>query len=218
MAMNYTVLIHPNDTEAKEWYERYRRYRALKGSAASWYARRYEPDMWFMAFFTLLVVCSARFYISWWLLLHVVSVGGYWGWALDRTPRLQRKYQRLVRDRRILLVPKFLASAVDSEAQKLGIRDWDVYPTRRFQLLGETLLEAGPWLAELGNDCGCQKECGHTNRLSRRIRESLRARVRTAAGRKVAKAAQDHAAAIEMNKHRQRHIRGALRATPEEDD
>ena len=219
MAMAYTLLIRPGDQEAAEWYERYQQYCQLDTSDARWYAWRYEPDVWLLAVMTPLIFCGPAGDVKWWVaLLPGLLLGGYWAWVFERKPRVRRKYERLLRKRRILRVPSFLLAAVDGEARRLGMLDWDKYPTRRFAILRDVLLESDPWLRELRNDCGCRESCGHTNRLSRRVREKLRYRVQATARRKLVEASHDHTAAIEMNRLRHQHIRGALGATAEEDD
>jgi hypothetical protein len=217
MAMQYITLVEPGDEEAREWYRRYRQYKKLKGTAARYYAWRYEPGVWIMAWLTLSVVCSGGSW-RWWIgVIATCSFGLYWGWALGGNPKVQRKYNRYVRRRKILRVPQFLVAAVDRKADELGIADWDDFERRRFAIFRETLLDAGPWLVELRNDCGCDKGCGHTNRLAGRVRRRLRQRVRTTATRMVKQASADYAAAIDMNKLRNQYIRGALGATVEED-
>lgn len=220
MALSVTALIDPGDIQAKEWHDQYCYYWGLGNPMARLYAWRFEPEVWVMAGWTLVFFCGGTVPSlgGWWDEVIAVATGAYWSYAYMKKPRVQRRYERLFRKRRALRVPKFLMRAVAVEAQRLGVEDWDEYPARRFALLRDTLAEASPWLTELNNDCGCKESCGHTNRLSRRVRADLQGRVNTTAKRKLKDVKQQHTAALEMNRRRHKHIRGALDATPEEDD
>lgn len=218
MAMAYSLVIKPGDEEAEERYAQYRHYSKLTGPAARFNAWSYEPDVWIMSVASLFLCCGWGD-VAWWTGAPVgFLLAVYWLWAYQREPRVKRRFERLLRQRRILKVPRFLVAAVDREATRLGLTDWGEYPVRRFALLHSTLLEVDhPWLLELRNDCGCRKACGHTNRVSRRQREAVRRRIRTIALGKLELVSCHYGAALEANKLRNKHIRDALGATAQED-
>jgi hypothetical protein len=219
MALPRTHICDPRHNEAKEWYDRYWKLQKLKGPEATWYKWRYEYIALVGAAMVIVFFCGPGLRLPWWLYIPMgIPIGRYVGWMLTKTPRIERKYQLYVRKRDILKVPTFLWATFNRDATRLELTDWDEYEVRRFDILRDVLAEASPWISELDNDCGCRTRCGHTNRLSRRVRDQLRRRVKTTARRKLELAAHDHAAAIEANRLRLNGIRGALKATPTEDD
>lgn len=228
MAIPMIDLVDPSDPE--EWYEKYWEYQKIVRRLTDWqqrlYTMRYEPDTWLGAWGSVVVVCAVPSVLGelGWLIGGglaagmTIAAGVYWALVWDRVPRIVRQYERALRDRRVLRVPKFLYDAVNRESHERYLDDWDEFEARRFVLLRETLNDAEPWLRQLQNDCGCKERCGHTNRLAGATRRQLRRRIRVTALRKVELMDAEHGAAIEMTVERNLQIRNQLRLTAEEDD
>lgn len=198
----------PDDHQAKEWYRNYGQWRKankkLSGYPLRVYAWRYEPGTWLMAFIAFVVLYGGADNLPWWGRLSLYIVAGiYWPVAYFRQPRIERIYDRYIRKHRILRIPRFLYESASRQAKRYpGLTDWYEWPTRRYQLLRDIRLEEAALLAESWNDCGCEKLCGHTNRLATRIRKEARRRLRDKVNAKLRDIAAAHQGALEANKLR----------------